>query len=446
MIYQRDVRVNSMTFFLTYRIGNTMYLKQMTQTRVVISLLFLTIAVILSSLGIADAQELSWGGICFGGSVGLDEINDLLVEQGHNFEAFKKKHVDKLNLLEKEVMELAKKANRPNIGGQSYGTSEQHESKNDLADYIRSRGESKGMFSGSAPDGGFTVMPVLADGIGGLVRNTSALRQLITQFVPLESGDAYEEVISITPVAAKWVAESEARPGTTTPKLVKVTTALNEEYAAPVLSQRLADDSSAAMVDFLVNECSLSFTEAEETALFFGTGIGQPRGLDTIATAATADDTRPFGTIEHIPTGVSGDFAATDPFDAVKKVFYKLRAGYRTNAKWVCNSETAMRLSLLQDGQGNYLWDEGNVKDGTPPTLLGKPVVVCETAPGIAANAKALWFGDWDQAMRGIERPGNKLLLDPYTDKPNIVVYVYRRVGVSLRNSNAVKCLKFSAS
>jgi HK97 family phage major capsid protein len=376
----------------------------------------------------------------------LSTIKTLLDEQATNFEAFKKNHDDKYNRLEQNVMDFVKKANRPNFGGGSTGSSEQREAKSDMANYIRSRGETKGMSSRSGPDGGWTVNPVLADGIGGIVRNASALRELITQFIPLETGDAYEEVISVTPVGAKWVGETEDRPDTATPKLVKITTTLNEEYAEPVLSKRLADDSGTAMVDFLVNECALSFAEAEETALFFGTGVEQPRGLDTIATAATADDTRAFGTIEHIPTGVSGDFAATDPFDAVKKVFYKLRAGYRKNAKWVCNSETALKIALLQDGQGNYLWDEGNVKDGTPPTLLGKPVVICETAPGVAANAKALWFGDWDQALRGIERPGNKLLLDPYTDKPNIKVYVYRRVGMQLRNSNALKCLKFSVS
>ncbi len=384
----------------------------------------------------------------------LSEIHELLVKQGDGFEdfkkrdqAFKKHYDDKLKLLEKDVMEFMKKANRPNIGGGGFfGSSDQQEAKNDLAAYIRSRGESKGMFSGSGPDGGWTVAPVLADGIGGIVRNVSALRELITQFVPIETGDTYEEIISITPVGAKWVSEKEPRPGTNTPKLVKITTPLNEEYAAPVISQRLADDSGTAMVDFLQGECALSFAEAEETALFFGDGIGKPRGLDTIATAADGDDTRAFGTIEYIPTGVSGDFAAADPFDAIKKVFYKLRAGYRKNAKWVCNSDTALKLSLLKDGQDNYLWDDGNVKDGTPPTLLGKPVVICETAPGVAANSKALWFGDWDQALRGIERPGNKVLIDPYTDKPNVMVYIYRRVGMQLRNSNAIKCLKFSAS
>ncbi|MGZ5052795.1 MAG: phage major capsid protein [Methylobacter sp.] len=416
-------------------------------SRVLMSLFSIFAVFILSSFGVVEAQDMTTGILLAGvGNIDLGDINALLEKQGRSFEEFRVKNDSRFKRLEDEITGILKKANRPNAGGSgSFRYEQVEESKSDLATLIRSRGEVKGMFSGSGPDGGWTVAPVLADGIGTIVRNASALRELVT-FIPLESGDSYEEVISTTPVGAKWVGESESRQGTETPKLVKVTTELCEEYAEPVISQRLADDSGTAMVDFLVNESSISFAEAEELALFYGDGVNKPRGLDTIPTAATADIARAWGTIEHIPTGAAGAFAASNGFDAVKKVFYRLKAGYRKNAVWVCNSETALELSKLKDGQGNYLWDDGNVKDGTPPTLLGKPVVICETAPGIAADAKALWFGDWNQALRGIERPGNKVLLDPYTDKPNIVVYVYRRVGLQLRNSNAVKCLKFSAS
>lgn len=420
-----------------------MFLEQLREPRVFIALLTIGVLLILSSFGIVEAHDMTASGLLFAGigNVGMADINDLIEKQGVEFE----KRFKQLDRLDKEVLEMAKKANRRNIGGMGGGSSDYEESKSDLSTLIRSRGEVKGMFSGSGPDGGWTVAPVLAEGIGGIVRNASALRELVA-FIPIDTGDSYEELISTTPVGAKWVGETEARPATDSPKLVKITTELCEEYAEPVISQKLADDSGTAMVDFLVNESSISFAEAEELALFYGTGVNQPRGLDTIATAATADGARAWGTIEHIPTGAAGAFAATDAFDAVKAVFYKLRASYRKNAVWVCNSATALELSKLKDGQDNYLWDDGNVKDGTPPTLLGRPVVICETAPGIAADAKALWFGDWNQALRGIERTGNKVLLDPYSEKPNVVVYVYRRVGLSLRNSNAIKCLKFSAS
>lgn len=377
----------------------------------------------------------------------MNDIASKINEFTTCFNDFKARNDNNINAVIDRLDKVEAAYNRTIFNGGATHSGDNHRyDKSGLAAFIRSRGEIKaGLTSDSDPDGGWMVIPVLDKNIGGIVRNISALRELVV-FIPIESGGSYEEVISTTPVGAKWVGETEPRPATDTPRLAKVTTPLNEEYAEPVVSQKLADDTGTAMVDFLVNESGISFAEAEEAALFYGTGVNMPRGLDTYPTAATADSARAWGTIEHIPTGVAGAFAVTGAFDAVKKVFYRLRAGYRKNAVWVCNSETALELSKLKDGQGNYLWDDGNVKDGTPPTLLGKPVVICETTPSIAEDAKALWFGDWNQAMRGIERPGNKVLLDPYTDKPNLIVYLYRRVGFQMRNSNAVKCLKFAVS
>lgn len=417
------------------------------KSRVWWSLGFIIASLTASHFGYAASpDEVMTGGFALAGIGSIDEITDLLKEQGQTFEEFTRKNDEKYKRLEDDFLEFAKKANRPNIGGSLSGSSrEMVESKNQLADYIRSRGETK-MNSQSGPDGGWAVQPALAAGIGTIVRQDSALRTLVN-FTEIETGGSFEELVSIEPAAASWVGESQARPNTTSPKLAMITTPLHEVYANPTLTQKLADDPGVSMVDFLTNECGITFAEAEETALFLGSGVNQPLGLDKIATAATTDaaGTRPFGTIEHVVTGVSGAFNASFPFDAVKTIFYRLRSGYRSNASWVCNSETALALSTIKDGQGNFLWDEGNIQSGTPPTLLGKPVVIVETCPAIAANSKSLWFGDFRQALRAIERPGNKVLLDPFSDKPNLQVYVYRRIGLQLRNSNALKVLKFSA-
>lgn len=369
------------------------------------------------------------------------QVKKAIDDVGATVAMFEKKFKNKLEDCADRIRDLETKTSRQRVMGGLSQEYVSHEDKSDIAAYIR--GETKGMSSGSGVDGGWTVNPVLENSIGTIVRNGSALRELIT-LTPLDSGDSYEELISVTPVGAKWVGETESRPETPSPKLVKITTILHEQYAEPVISQRLVDDSDQAMVDFLTKECGTSFTEAEELALFYGSGVLQPMGLNSYPTNALSDPVREFGTIQHIPTGAAGDFGSTAPFDAINDIFYKLKAGYRKNAQWCCNSETALALSKIKDGDGNYLWSQGNTKDGTPTTLLGKPVVICETAPGIAADAKALWFGDWNSAFRGIERPGYKLLLDPFTNKPNIVVYVYRRMGLQLRDSNALKCLKFS--
>lgn len=394
----------------------------------------------------ATHNEMMVGGLALAGIGDIEDVTTLLKEQGSAFEEFIKKNDERYNALDKEFSEFAKKANRPKMGsGYSDSSREMTESKTDLANLIRSRGESKGMFSGSGPDGGWTVAPVLQEGIGSIVRNNSALRTLVT-FTEIGAGDSFEELISTSAVGAAWVGEKQARSETASPKLVRSVTALNEMYACPILTQKLADDSGTAMIEWLVNETALSFAESEEDAFFNGDGINKPKGLAKIATAATADATRPFWTLQHVPTGVSGDWHATNPLDAVKALFFAVKAGYRANAKWVCSSEVALQLSQFKDGAGRYFWSDGNVNAGQPTTFLGKEIVICETCPPIAANSLSLWFGDWGQALRAIERPGNKVLVDPFSSKPELQVYVYRRMGLQLRDSNAVKCLKFAAA
>lgn len=64
--------------------------------------------------------------------------------------------------------------------------------------------------------------------------------------------------------------------------------------------------------------------------------------------------------------------------------------------------------------------------------------------PDIAEDSLSIAFGDLEQAYIVVDRPGLRLMRDPYTAKPHVIFYAYRRVGGGLQNSEAVKLLKFS--
>jgi len=53
-------------------------------------------------------------------------------------------------------------------------------------------------------------------------------------------------------------------------------------------------------------------------------------------------------------------------------------------------------------------------------------------------------FGDFAEAYLIADRQGLRLLRDPFTDKPNVRFYAYRRVGGGVANFEAVKLLKFA--
>lgn len=181
-------------------------------------------------------------------------------------------------------------------------------------------------------------------------------------------------------------------------------------------------------------------------AFMGGDAIKKPRGLTTYDRSSAPDSARPWVTIQALYTGVSGDFATTtasvSAADILIDTIYALKAEFRRNAVWIMNSKTAGVVRKLKDNDGRFLWSDSIVA-GQPPLLLGYPVEFDEFTPDIGADASAIWFGDFAEAYLIVDRPGIRLLRDPFTDKPNVLFYAYARVGGGLQNSEAVKAVVF---
>lgn len=99
----------------------------------------------------------------------------------------------------------------------------------------------------------------------------------------------------------------------------------------------------------------------------------------------------------------------------------------------------------LKDGQGNYLWSI-SVVAGQPDMLLGYPVLAAEDMPDIAANSLSIAFGNFQRGYTVVDRHPMRMLRDPFTAKPFVLFYTYRRVGGDVVNFEAIKLLKFSTS
>ena len=137
--------------------------------------------------------------------------------------------------------------------------------------------------------------------------------------------------------------------------------------------------------------------------------------------------------------------AAAITADSLRSIFWKLKSQFRANATWVMSSDTASQLDRLKSGDGTFMWRDG-MTEGAPPTLLGRPVEIDENFPAVEAGALPIAFGDFSQAYTIVDRLGLRSLRDPFTDKPNVLFYQYKRVGGGLSNSEAVKVLKVAAS
>jgi HK97 family phage major capsid protein len=216
-----------------------------------------------------------------------------------------------------------------------------------------------------------------------------------------------------------------------------------ELYAMPAATASLLEDSAIDIDEWMAGEVDTAFAEQEGLAFVSGDGVNKPRGfLDYTSVAETSWS---WGNLGHILTGVAGDFPVTDKSDVLIETVYALKAGYRQNAQWVMNRKTQAAIRKLKDADGNYLW-QPPATVGDKAMLHGFPVTEAEDMPNIAANAKAIAFGDFGRGYLVVDRSGIRVLRDPYSAKPYVLFYTTKRVGGGVQDFNAIKLLKFGTA
>ena len=304
-------------------------------------------------------------------------------------------------------------------------------------DQIMGAEEMKALSVGSDPDGGYVVYPDMSGRVVTKVFETSPMRAYAS--VQTISTDALEGLYDLDEAASGWVGETQARTDTATPTLGTWRIPVHELYAFPKATQKLLDDAAINMEAWLATKVGDKFARDESAAFVNGDGTGKPRGFLTY----TAGTTLP-GTIEQIPTGVSGGFAAApNGGDVLIDALYGLKAQYRANATWFMNRATTKLVRKLKDTDGAYLWSPG-IAAGQPASILGYPMASFEDMPDPAASSLSIAVGDMRAAYQIVDRMGIRVLRDPYTAKPYVGFYTTKRVGGAVVNFEALKIIRFN--
>lgn len=177
--------------------------------------------------------------------------------------------------------------------------------------------ERKALSAGSDPDGGY-LLPASTQGMMVTkLFEQSVMRQIAD--VQTITTEKIEGVVDDDEASAGWVSELGSRSDTSTPTLNRYEIAAHEMYAMPKVSQKLIDDAAVNVEAWLAAKVSDKFARVEGTAFWSGTGVGQPRGLASYTTAATADGSRAWGQFEHVVSGASGAFHTTQ-FDPLHDI------------------------------------------------------------------------------------------------------------------------------
>lgn len=352
--------------------------------------------------------------------------------------------------LDDELLQVHKKLNRPGAGADDDERSEHAEAfkswlksgarEDELGDLQR-----KALNIGSDPDGGYAVPTEVDRSIEKLLKDISPIRR-VARVAQVGSAN-YKVLVNDGETGYGWVGEQEQRPSTDTPQFKAVTPSMGEIYASPMISQSLLEDAFFDVEAWLEQEIADRVAEAEGLAFISGDGINKPRGFLDFPSTTAADSSRPLGTLQHLETGVDGGWPndAGAASDLLIDLVHMLRPAYRQGAAWLMNSKTLSTIRQLKDGSGNfYLWQQ-SLQTGQPTRLLGYPVVEAEGMPDIASGSVPIAFGNFMRGYLVVDRIGTPILRDPYSSKPNVLLYARKRVGGTVINSQAIKLLKFAA-
>ncbi|KAA0699968.1 phage major capsid protein [Neorhizobium sp. P12A] len=374
------------------------------------------------------------------------------IEQKLTSDVVTRDKVDRINRAmdeQKKVLDqLALKKARPPLGRSWAGSTDAAEHKAAFETYIR-RGdetglrelEAKALSVGSDGDGGYLVPDETDSEIGRRLSVVSPLRSMAT--VRQVSGSVLKKPFTTAGLAAGWVAETAARPQTSTPQLAELTFPTMELYAMPAATQALLDDAAVNIDAWISSEIDIVFAEQEGAAFVSGDGVSKPKGFLSYPTVDEAAWS--WGNIGYVPTGAAGAFSATGPSDALVDAVYSLKAGHRQNGTFVMNRGTQAAIRKFKDADGHYLW-QPPASAGQPASLMGFPVAEAEDMPDIAANAFAIAFGDFRSGYLVVDRTGVRILRDPYSAKPYVLFYTTKRVGGGVQDFEAIKLIKFAAS
>jgi HK97 family phage major capsid protein len=110
-----------------------------------------------------------------------------------------------------------------------------------------------------------------------------------------------------------------------------------------------------------------------------------------------AGTTLPRGVVLDAVSGKVGIVGQTTSviYDDLVDTFHAVDPVYRNGASWMMNDSSVKVVRKLKDTQGHPLW-QPSLTAGTPDSLLNCPVVVNQDVASMAANAKSILFGNFN--------------------------------------------------
>ncbi|NMG39893.1 phage major capsid protein [Chelativorans sp. ZYF759] len=171
----------------------------------------------------------------------------------------------------------------------------------------------------------------------------------------------------------------------------------------------------------------------------FGERLG--RRANAVLTTGTGTN-QPHGIVTASSLGKTAASATAITSDEIIDLLHSVDPAYRSSprCRWQFSDTTLATIRKLKDGQGNYLWQMGDVRAGEPDRLLAHAYSVNQAMASIATGTKPIIFGDHSRyVVRKVRGFTVLTLRERYAENFQIGMVGFKRFDGELLNTAAVK-------
>jgi len=318
------------------------------------------------------------------------------------------------------------------------GDSEGRSYREIYADYLRygPRGipedeqrELRAQSAGTNSEGGFTVAREFFDELmetmqaWGPMLNPGVTRQITT------STGATLEWPTMDDTSNKGALLAENTQDSTSDLTFGQKTLDAYKYTSGIfqVSEELLQDSALDVEGIVRDAMGTRLGRIANEHFTTGDGSGKPNG---IVTASTLGKTA----------------TATDTLDADELIdlYHSIDPAYRgmPGFAWMFNDSTLQAIRKLKDGDGNYLWQEPDLRSGEPGRFLNTPYAINQDMPDVATSNKPIVVGAMNRyVVRRVREFAVRRLVERYADFYQIGFVGFGRFDGELIDTSAVKHL-----
>ena len=233
--------------------------------------------------------------------------------------------------------------------------------------------------------GGFTVPVTLANFI---VKSMAMWGPMYDDDICTTINTASGEQINIPTVDDTSVAVAKHTEGT----------ALTDDGGVDVTFGQKVLNAFIFDTEFVRWSLALSQDSIFNVEQLLGELLGERLGRRANTELTTGDGTGdPNGVVTASTLGKTAASATALTADELIDLQHSVDPAYRMSpkARFMFNDATMAKIRKLKGGDGQYIWQMGDIRTTVPGTLLGSPYSVNQAMPASTAGLKSVLFGDF---------------------------------------------------